>query len=165
MLSSSGRGIVEWGGIFQFDVAAQEPFCSLGERASHPVSVSSLEQGADPGRTTAHHRSQHPSPLCADLTHPARPGLATARSRLRWHSGVIRPEIALSGLLRAPGRGGSQQELIYRAGATVFQSPRPLVSLAFATQSALSFISKMVPAACALRYTREGHSAILTHTS
>jgi hypothetical protein len=38
-------------------------------------------------------------------------------------------------------------------------------ALAIATQSALSFISKMVPAACALKNTREGHSATLTHTS
>ncbi len=40
-----------------------------------------------------------------------------------------------------------------------------MVSLAFATQSALSFISKMFPDACALKCTREGHSATLTQTS
>ena len=58
MLGSSGRGGTEWGGIFQFDLATQEALRRLGERA--PLTPSGLlEQGADPGCTAAHYRSQH----------------------------------------------------------------------------------------------------------
>ncbi len=53
MLGSSGRGGVEGGGIFQFDLATQEALRSLGERA--PDSPGLLEQSADSGRATAHH--------------------------------------------------------------------------------------------------------------
>ncbi len=61
MLGSSGRGIVEGGGILQFDLAPQEALRSLGERAFDSASPGLLEQGADPGRTAANHRSQYAS--------------------------------------------------------------------------------------------------------
>ena len=57
MLRSSGRGIVEWGGIFQFNLATQEALRRLGERALDLGLFGPLEQGADPDRTTANHRS------------------------------------------------------------------------------------------------------------
>ncbi len=101
MLRSSGRSSVEWGGFLEIDLATQEALRSLGERVRHFDPRGSLEQSADPGRTAAHHRSQHPSPSCAVLTPQGRCGLAGARSRLQGHSGVIRPKIVLCGLLRA----------------------------------------------------------------
>ncbi len=103
MLRSSGRSSVEGGGFLEIDLATQEALRSLGERVRHFDPRGSLVQSADPGRTAAHHRSQHPSPSCAVLTPQARPGLAGARSRLRGHLGVAQPEIVLCGLLRAPG--------------------------------------------------------------
>ncbi len=50
MLGFSGRGGVEGGGIFQFDLATQEALCSLGERAPDAIPPGLLEQSADPGR-------------------------------------------------------------------------------------------------------------------
>ena len=57
MLRSSGRGIVEWGGIFQFNLAPQKALRRLGERALDLGLFGPLEQGADPGRATTHYRS------------------------------------------------------------------------------------------------------------
>ncbi len=61
MLRFSGRSGVEGGGILHCDLATQEALRRLGERALFWYSPGLLEQGADPGRTAAHHRSQHPS--------------------------------------------------------------------------------------------------------
>ncbi len=68
MLRSSGRSGVEGGGILHCDLATQEALRRLGERAFYPRLPGLLEQGPDPGRAAAHHRSQHPSPSCAVLT-------------------------------------------------------------------------------------------------
>ncbi len=68
MLRSSGRSVVEKVLSFQFDLAPQEALRGLGERAFFDCSLGPLEQGPDPGRAAAHHRSQHPSPSCAVLT-------------------------------------------------------------------------------------------------
>ena len=102
MLGSSGRSVVEGACILNFDLAPQEALRGLGERAFFGSSSGPLEQSPDPGRTAANHRRQPPQ-----WQPPSRPrpgpapgavagcsGLAGARSRLRWHSGVIRPEIA-----------------------------------------------------------------------
>ena len=61
MLRSSGRSSVEGGGILEIDLATQEALRGLGERALGREPLGSLEQCPDPGRTVAHHRSQHPS--------------------------------------------------------------------------------------------------------
>ncbi len=92
MLGSSGRGGVEGGGVFQFNLATQDPLRGLGERALNFDPPGLLEQGADPGRTAAHHRGQHAS--AAGRNRNRQGGLADIRFLAKL------PPAALYGRLR-----------------------------------------------------------------